>query len=449
MWRGSSSRISPQELRNPRPPGSTRSADRTARGPAPYGPHAGSPSGGVRPPRGRDLACAGDRRRRWVPGRSGAGTRRELDGRRSGGGRVRPRRALRPPRRRHARRGAAHPRSCGRTPRTSSTTCSWRRGRRPPTSTPAAAACGAGCSCACAAAASIGCGASPPRAAAGCIGDGENAPEDADAKVAPVWDGARPRARAEGARRACPRRSARCVELAYFEGMTCSEMAAHCAIPIGTVKSRLSAAMGKLREALAGGREVRVSARDPRGRPARRAGLGAEPVAPSPRAAGRGARHHRGAARSSRGFTERLATFFDLAQRARGRADPRGGRARRRAGRRARAAGRAPVPPAGGPRVAAADCGLVRLEPGVRFPRPPPRGRRVVVRARGRGRGGGDRRALDAGRPRAPAAGHRPRLPRGEPRAPSVRRGAARRPSARGTERAAAVSNAPARSRAR
>ena len=41
------------------------------------------------------------------------------------------------------------------------------------------------------------------------------------------------------------------IELAYFEGMTCSEMAAHCAIPIGTVKSRLSAAMGKLRTALA------------------------------------------------------------------------------------------------------------------------------------------------------------------------------------------------------
>ena len=40
-------------------------------------------------------------------------------------------------------------------------------------------------------------------------------------------------------------------ELSYFEGLTCAEMAARCEIPIGTVKSRLSAAMGKLRKSLA------------------------------------------------------------------------------------------------------------------------------------------------------------------------------------------------------
>ncbi len=41
------------------------------------------------------------------------------------------------------------------------------------------------------------------------------------------------------------------VELSYFEGLTCAEMAASCGIPIGTVKSRLSAAVSKLRASLA------------------------------------------------------------------------------------------------------------------------------------------------------------------------------------------------------
>ncbi len=40
------------------------------------------------------------------------------------------------------------------------------------------------------------------------------------------------------------------IELSYFEGLTCSEIATHCNIPIGTVKSRLSAAMTKLRDQL-------------------------------------------------------------------------------------------------------------------------------------------------------------------------------------------------------
>jgi RNA polymerase sigma-70 factor (ECF subfamily) len=88
----------------------------------------------------------------------------------------------------------------------------------------------------------------------GLLGDGENGPEEADPKVAPVWDGP-DRERARKALDGLPEPQRTLVELAYFEGMTCSEMAAHCAIPIGTVKSRLSAALGKLREALAvGGR---------------------------------------------------------------------------------------------------------------------------------------------------------------------------------------------------
>lgn len=41
------------------------------------------------------------------------------------------------------------------------------------------------------------------------------------------------------------------VELAYFEGLSCSEIASQIATPVGTVKSRMAAAMTKLRAALA------------------------------------------------------------------------------------------------------------------------------------------------------------------------------------------------------
>lgn len=37
------------------------------------------------------------------------------------------------------------------------------------------------------------------------------------------------------------------LELAYFEGLTCSEIATRCSAPIGTVKSRLSAGIRELR----------------------------------------------------------------------------------------------------------------------------------------------------------------------------------------------------------
>ena len=40
------------------------------------------------------------------------------------------------------------------------------------------------------------------------------------------------------------------LELAYFDGLSCSEIAAHIAIPIGTVKSRLAAGLGRLRQLL-------------------------------------------------------------------------------------------------------------------------------------------------------------------------------------------------------
>lgn len=43
------------------------------------------------------------------------------------------------------------------------------------------------------------------------------------------------------------------LELGYFEGLSSSEIAARIEVPIGTVKSRVAAALGKLRQALAAG----------------------------------------------------------------------------------------------------------------------------------------------------------------------------------------------------
>lgn len=40
------------------------------------------------------------------------------------------------------------------------------------------------------------------------------------------------------------------LELAYFDGQSCSEIAARLAIPIGTVKSRLAAGLARLRQVL-------------------------------------------------------------------------------------------------------------------------------------------------------------------------------------------------------
>jgi RNA polymerase sigma-70 factor (ECF subfamily) len=44
----------------------------------------------------------------------------------------------------------------------------------------------------------------------------------------------------------------RVLELAYFDGLTCSEISARIEIPIGTVKSRMAAALRKMRELVGG-----------------------------------------------------------------------------------------------------------------------------------------------------------------------------------------------------
>lgn len=68
--------------------------------------------------------------------------------------------------------------------------------------------------------------------------------------AAPQWDGF-DRDRARQALLDLPEAQRKLVELSYFEGLTHAELATRCEIPVGTVKSRLSAAMGKLRQSLA------------------------------------------------------------------------------------------------------------------------------------------------------------------------------------------------------
>lgn len=66
----------------------------------------------------------------------------------------------------------------------------------------------------------------------------------------PRWDGP-DRERARAALAALPEEQRHLVELGYYEGLSCAEMAQRVGIPIGTVKSRLAAAVAKLRQNLA------------------------------------------------------------------------------------------------------------------------------------------------------------------------------------------------------
>src|SRR5690349_495964 len=51
----------------------------------------------------------------------------------------------------------------------------------------------------------------------------------------------------------------RVLELAYFEGLSCSEIAKRVEIPVGTVKSRLAAGLDRLRSGLAGAERTEKS----------------------------------------------------------------------------------------------------------------------------------------------------------------------------------------------
>jgi RNA polymerase sigma-70 factor (ECF subfamily) len=81
--------------------------------------------------------------------------------------------------------------------------------------------------------------------------DAEAPPPPPEASAAAPWD-APDRERARLALADLPEAQRRLIELAYFEGLTCSEMAARCEIPIGTVKSRVAAGLARLRQSLLG-----------------------------------------------------------------------------------------------------------------------------------------------------------------------------------------------------
>lgn len=57
-------------------------------------------------------------------------------------------------------------------------------------------------------------------------------------------------ARVREALAALPEPQREVLVLGYFEGLSCSEIAAQLAVPIGTVKSRMATAMARLRDAL-------------------------------------------------------------------------------------------------------------------------------------------------------------------------------------------------------
>lgn len=74
---------------------------------------------------------------------------------------------------------------------------------------------------------------------------------EVDDDLSQVADGSAARA----ALTSLPPEQLRVVELGYFQGFSCSEIAERCQIPIGTVKSRLAAALDKLRRQLRPTRE--------------------------------------------------------------------------------------------------------------------------------------------------------------------------------------------------
>ncbi len=80
-------------------------------------------------------------------------------------------------------------------------------------------------------------------------GDGAVPPIEPNEAAHPGWE---VHTRVHSALDALPAEQRAVVQLAYFEGLTQSEIAADLDIPLGTVKTRLRLALGRLRTALAG-----------------------------------------------------------------------------------------------------------------------------------------------------------------------------------------------------
>jgi RNA polymerase sigma-70 factor (ECF subfamily) len=92
---------------------------------------------------------------------------------------------------------------------------------------------------------------SPARSRTKSLPDADRPADGAADRVEGSVDGARLR----GALDQLPAEQREVLVLGYFQGLSSSEIAEHVGVPIGTVKSRVAAAMGKLR-ALLTGREV-------------------------------------------------------------------------------------------------------------------------------------------------------------------------------------------------
>jgi RNA polymerase sigma-70 factor (ECF subfamily) len=75
-------------------------------------------------------------------------------------------------------------------------------------------------------------------------------------RVGPAQAAAPDQARARKALQELPPAQRTLVELAYFEGLSCRDMAERLGIPVGTIKSRLFAAMKSLRAELGAGGEI-------------------------------------------------------------------------------------------------------------------------------------------------------------------------------------------------